>query len=66
MKKTRSAAAPNIAFTGEKDKKSPLRRITNGDVVISLPANQLKPFYHREAKTIIKLYGWLYKPVVSK
>jgi hypothetical protein len=54
---------PNIAFVGAKDKKEPLRTIVNGDQVIKLPANQSKPFFHKEAKVIIRLYGWLYKRV---
>lgn len=57
---------PNIAFVGKKNGREPLRRITNGDQMISLPKNQSKPFYHKDAKLIIRLYGWLYKTVKSK
>ncbi|MBS1797458.1 MAG: hypothetical protein JSS81_26785 [Acidobacteria bacterium] len=59
--------APNIAFIGARDKKDPLRVISNGDSpAIRLPKNQSKPFYHPQAKTICRLFGWLYKPVVGK
>lgn len=54
---------PNIAFIGGKDRKDPLRTIVNGDQVIKLPKDQSKPFFHKEAKVICRLYGWLYKPV---
>jgi hypothetical protein len=58
---------PNIAFVGAKLGKEPLRAITDGDSpIINLPANQSKPFYHKRAKTIIRLYGYLYKPVIQK
>lgn len=66
MKKQSSPKEPNIAFTGAKDDKQPLLSITNGDTVIKLPKNQSKPFYHKDAKTIIRLYGYLYKKVVKK
>ena len=57
---------PNIAFVGGKDGRQPIRQIVNGDQVIKLPANQSKPFFHKDAKVITRLYGWLYKPVERK
>ena len=66
-KSKRPAPLPNIAFIGAKLNLEPLRVITNGDSpTIKLPKNQSKPFYHKDAKTILRLYGWLYKPVVNK
>jgi hypothetical protein len=58
--------APNIAFVGEKNGHQPLQLINNGDATIVMPEDQSKPFHHAEAKTICKLYGWLYKPVTPK
>jgi hypothetical protein len=57
---------PNIAFVGEKDGKQPLLQIHNGDTTIILPEDQSKPFYHAEAKTIVRLFRYLYKPVIQK
>jgi hypothetical protein len=62
----RTKKEPNISFVGDKDGKRPLRQIVNGDQTIKLPANQSKPFFHKDAKVIIRLYGWLYKPVTAK
>jgi len=56
----------NIAFVGEKNGYQPLTAIHNGDQTIVLPEDQSKPFYHVEAKTIIRLFRYLYKPVVQK
>lgn len=58
---------PNIAFIGrEKNGFQPLTLINDGDTTIVLPADQSKPFFHAEAKRIIRLYPWIYKPVKSK
>lgn len=62
----KSTPRPNIAFVGKKDEREAPLQLTDGDNIITLPANQSKPFYHPDAKLIIRLYGWLYKPVVSK
>lgn len=61
--KTEDVHAPNIAFVGGREGREPLRAINNGSSEILLPADQSKPFYHEQASTIIRLYGWLYKPV---
>ena len=63
----KSTPPPNIAFVGARAGYEPVRVITNGDSpAIKLRKNQTKPFYHKQAKTIIRLYGWLYKAVVNK
>jgi hypothetical protein len=61
-----SEESPNIAFVGGKDGKEPLPLINNGSSTIVLPADQSKPFFHVDAKTIIRLFPWLYKKVVDK
>jgi hypothetical protein len=66
MNKKSSPKEPNIHFVGAKDGFQPLSSITNGDAVIKLPKTQSKPFFHKDAKTIVRLYGWLYKQVVKK
>ena len=66
MKTPKEKPQPNIAFTGAKTGREPLRQIINGDHVIKLPKNQKQPFYHKDAKTIARLYGWLYKPLTPK
>lgn len=58
--------APNICFVGAKDGREPFSLINNGSETIVLPEDQSKPFYHAEASTIVRLYGWLYKPVKPK
>lgn len=56
----------NIAFIGKRLGRDPLLVINNGSTTIVLPEKQGRPFYHQEAKTIIKLYPWLYRKVVPK
>ncbi|HEX8248970.1 MAG TPA: hypothetical protein VF599_12405 [Pyrinomonadaceae bacterium] len=65
MKPEKSSPQSNIAFVGKKDGREPILSITNGETVIVLPtANaQSKPFYHPNAKTIVRLFPELYKPV---
>jgi hypothetical protein len=57
-----NSALPNIAFVGSKDGREPLMLINNGHSTIVMPADQDKPFFHLEAKTICKLFPLLYKP----
>lgn len=54
---------PNIVFVGGRDGREPFREIINGDEKIKLPVNQAKPFYHKNADVICRLFGWLYKRV---
>lgn len=56
---------PNIAFVGGKDGFEPLREISDGMTTIVLPEKQKSPFYHAEARRIIRAFPKLYKPVLE-
>ena len=57
---------PNIAFIGAKNGYSPVRLINTEPKNLRLPANQSKPFYHKHAEVIVRLFPYLYKKVISK
>jgi hypothetical protein len=61
-KETVKRDAPNIAFVGDK----PLTAITAQDVVIALPEDQSKPFYHEQAGYNIRHFPDRYQPIVAK
>lgn len=62
MAKKEEKQESNIAFVGEK----PLTTITAEGMVIELPQDQTKPFYHEQAGYIIRHFPAMYKPVVAK
>lgn len=57
---------PNIAFVGERFGYEPLTKISDGEDVISLPADQDKPFYHEDARRIVRLFPRIYKHYTTK
>lgn len=55
---------PNIAFVGNRNGFDPILEINTEPKNIKLPKNQSKPFYHKQAKEIIRLFPYLYKKVL--
>lgn len=59
---------PNIAFIGEKIGREPITKFNDGMKLVTMPPveEQLKPFFHKEAPRIVRLWPKLYKSYVAK
>lgn len=66
IKNKKPTPLPNITFVGARLGKLPPGFISNGDSTITLRQDQSKPFYHKDAETIIRLYPELYKAVETR